>query len=65
MKGKLARAVNQRSWQAVIVLTDDGVKAAQHVMPIGTQLCLLLLPEPRWWPEPRRLEQLEGLTHQG
>jgi hypothetical protein len=42
LKSKRAQAVKYRSWQAVIVLTDEGVKAAQHLMLAGTQFFLLL-----------------------
>jgi hypothetical protein len=41
-KSKRGRVVAYRSWQAGIRLTDDGAKAAQYLMPPGTQLQMLL-----------------------
>jgi hypothetical protein len=38
------RLVAYSSWQAGIRLTDAGAKAAQHLMPAGTQLEILLEP---------------------
>ncbi len=41
-KPKRGRVVNYRSWQADVRLTADGARAAQHLMPAGTQLKLLI-----------------------
>jgi hypothetical protein len=41
-KSKRGRLMAYSSWQAGIQLTDDGTKAARHLMPAGTQLEMLL-----------------------
>lgn len=56
-KPKRGRVVAYSSWQAAIRLTDDGAKAAQHLMPAGTQLEILLEPAS---PGPKKIQARVG-----